>query len=91
MAEYGFGEYVVYKPNNQVGRIGRVTECRESDAFVCYTSGCTAACTPLDMLRKATEDEIAHADKTIGFHRFDRYCPERIDWCCSMCGAEKEE
>ena len=85
---YEFGDWVVYDPG-YTKQVGRVTECREDSAFVCYSSGCTAACTPLDYLRPAMAEEIARADKTIGFHRFDLYCPERIEECCFMCRAQK--
>lgn len=81
-----FGDYVVYLPNNKVGR---VTEVRGDKAFVCYTDGCTAAGTPLELIREATESEIRGADPLIGFHRFDKYCPNRVDEACYMCKAER--
>lgn len=86
---YKFGDWVVYDPGYKQ-EIGRVTECGESSAFVCYTSGCTAASTPLEYLRPATEQEIDCADKGIGFHRFDASCPVRNDEYCFMCKAAGE-
>lgn len=84
---YGFGEWVMYDPGYKQ-EIGRVTECCESSAFVCYTQGCTAASTPLGYLRKATDVEIAKAPAGIGYHRFDATCPVRDEECCYMCKAK---
>ena len=86
---YGFGDWIVYDPGYKQ-EIGRVTECREHAAFVCYTQGCTAALTPFEHLRPATDDEIAKAPSGIGFHRFDATCSSRIDECCYMCNAKFE-
>lgn len=85
---FEFGEWVVYDPGYKQ-EIGRVTECRENSAFVCYHQGCTAASTPLEHLRPATDDEVARADKKIGFHRFDEYCPSRVEEACYACKAVK--
>jgi len=84
--KYEFGDWVVYDPGYQQV-IGRVTECHETNAFVCYTQGCTAALTPLEYLRSATEAEIEKASAGIGFHRFDATCPSRIEECCWNCKA----
>lgn len=83
---YGFGDWVIYDPGYKC-EIGRVTECGETSAFVCYTQGCTAASTPLELLRPATDEEIAAASPGIGFHRFDATCPNRDDRCCQGCRA----
>ena len=88
MTEYGFGDWVVYDPGYK-REIGRVTECGGSSAFVCYTQGCTAASTPLEHLRPATDAEVRSASTGIGFHRFDATCPSRDDECCYMCRAAK--
>ena len=85
---YGFGEWVVYVPG-YTKQIGRVTECRGKSAFVCYSTGCTAASTPLEYLRKATDDEIAAADKRIGYNRFNTFCPSWDEWACVGCRARK--
>ena len=85
---YGFGDWVVYDPGYKQ-EIGRVTECGDANAWVCYSTGCTAASTPLDCLRPATDKEIAQAPNGIGFHRFDRFCPSRDEECCFMCRAER--
>ena len=87
---YEFGEWVVYDPGYK-REIGRVTECRENSAFVCYHQGCTAASTPLEHLRPATETEIAAAPAGIGYHRFDETCPSRDEEACSVCRARKGE
>ena len=86
---FGFGDWVVYDPGYK-REIGRVTECRENSAFVCYSQGCTAASTSLEYLRPATDTEIASAIAGIGFHRFDETCPSRDDEACFMCRARKE-
>ena len=85
---YGFGDWVVFDPG-YAKQVGRVTECRETSAFVCYTAGCTAASTPLGYLRPATADEIAEAMDGIGFHRFDEFCPSRHEECCFGCKAKR--
>ena len=87
---YTFGEWVVYEPG-YMQQIGRVTECREGSAFVCYSTGCTAASTPLRYLRKATDAEIAEADKSIGYNRFHEYCPSWDELACVGCRARKCE
>ena len=83
---YNFGDWVVYDPGYKQ-EIGRVTECGERSAFVCYHQGCTAASTPLEYLRPATDAEIAKAPAGIGFHRFDATCPIMDEWLCAHCGA----
>ena len=87
---FEFGDWVVYDTGYKM-EIGRVTECRDDYAFVCYHQGCTAAATPLEHLRPAKRGEIENADKSIGFHRFDESCPEREESACFMCGAKKVE
>lgn len=84
---YMFGDWVIYDPGYKQ-EIGRVTECGEHGAFVCYTQGCTAALTLLEHLRPATDAEIAGASAGIGFHRFDETCPSRVEECCYMCKAK---
>jgi len=84
---YLFGEWVVYDPGYK-HEIGRVTECSENSAFVCYHQGCTAASTPLEHLRPATDAEIASAPAGIGFHRFDEFCQKRDEECCYRCMAK---
>lgn len=84
---YRFGDWVVYDPG-YTQEVGRVTECREDVAFVCYSLGCTAAASPLEFLRPAKPAEIAVANPTIGFHRFDEFCPSRDDKCCHGCRAK---
>lgn len=84
---YGFGDWVIYDPGYKQ-EIGRVTKCGKASAFVCYSCGCTAAATPLEYLRPATDAEIADAPTGIGFHRFDETCPSRNDECCYMCKAK---
>lgn len=87
--EYGWGDYVVYKCSYRPPEIGRVVrEQPDTNAvFVCYHSGCTAALTPKDMLRPATDDEIASAPSDLGYHRFDDDCPQyREDVCYGYCG-----
>ena len=87
---YNFGDWVVYDPGYK-REIGRVTECGERSAFVCYHQGCTAASTPLEHLRPATDAEIAQAPAGIGFHRFDTTCPKRDEECCYMCKAVRAD
>ena len=87
--KFKFGDWVIYNPGYK-SEIGRVTECHGDRAHVCYHEGCTAACTPIEFLRLASEDEMASASSMIGYHRFDKTCPDRNDDYCSMCKAKKE-
>lgn len=87
---FEFGDYVVYD-NGYKTEIGRVASCNDEKAFVCYHAGCTAASTSKSMLRKATEDEIKSVDVSIGHHRFDEFCPDRVDEACYMCRARVVE
>ena len=82
---FGYGDWVVYD-KGYAKEVGRVTEVLADSAFVCYTSGCTAASTPLRYLRLATEREVADmATPGIGHHRFDDACPDYDPECCSVC------
>ncbi len=85
---YKFGDWVVYAPG-YTQQIGRVTECGEHRAFVCYSLGCTAAPTPLEYLRPATEAEIDEADTRIGYNRFHAYCPSWNELACVGCKAKR--
>lgn len=87
--KFRFGDYVVYQPGFKPAEIGRVTECGDTSAFVCFSHGCTAASTPLKFLRPATGLEIMNADGKIGYHRFDELCPDRDEDACFMCRARK--
>lgn len=91
MEGLSFGDWVVYDPGYGESRIGRVTEVRGDNAFVCYSSGCAAASTPLIYLRAASAEEVDGADASIGFHRFDATCPERDEACCYGCRAKAVE
>ena len=86
MMTYNAGDWVVYDPGYKQ-EIGRVTECYEDKAYVCYHQGCTSASTPLKYLRLATDDEIAQAPEGIGYHRFDATCQIRDEWLCQHCMA----
>lgn len=87
---YEFGDWVVYDPG-YTRQIGRVTEVRGNSAFVCYSHGCTAASTPLEYLRKATDAEIAIADSDIGYNRFGDSCPSWDEDACVGCRAGKRD
>lgn len=80
------GDYVVYDPGYKDPEIGRVTEDRGGTVFVCYTSGCTAAGTPKEKLRMATNTEVGRAPKDLGYNRFAAFCPIwDEDVCAGMC------
>lgn len=83
MATYRFGDWVIYDPGYKK-EIGRVVEDKGSHAYVCYHEGCTAANTPKQYLRYATNQEIKTAPTDIGFHRFDAWCPTAED--CPLIG-----
>ena len=85
-----FGDWVVYDPG-YTQDIGRAVEFSDDGeiTWVCFSTGCTAASCASRYLRLATEDEIAKADKGIGFHRFDEFCPEYDDACCAHCRAKR--
>lgn len=79
METFNFGDWVIYDSGYKQN-IGRVTLDLYKRAYVCYDMGCTAASTPKQYLRHATEEEIKTAPDGIGFHRFDSCCP--IAECC---------
>lgn len=85
MGEYAYGDYVVYYPGYREPETGRVTGKTTSGWRVCYHDGCTAASTPAEMLRPATDDEIADASPRLGHHRFDAECPDFDPDCCFGC------
>lgn len=86
MGEYKYGDYVTYSPVHRTSKTGRVTKQSKSGWYVCYSGGCTAANTPDDLLRPATESEIERAAKShIGFHRFDAECKSYDEDCCFGC------
>ena len=85
MIKYRYGDYVAYDPGWREPEIGRVTRARGDVVFVCYSDGCTAACTEASMLRPATDEEIAGVSPHIGYHRFDQECPDYDGSCCSYC------
>lgn len=83
------GDWVAYQagPDGPV-EIGRVTEdCGES-AFVCYSSGCTAASTPKELLSPIRNFRFID-QSAIGHHRFDDSCPEYTEEACDGICPEK--
>lgn len=92
MTEYGYGDYVAYDPGYKEPEIGRVTRQGANGGwYVCYHDGCTAACTPEEMLRPATEEEIAKAMPDLGHHRFDESCPEYDPDACVGCRHDRSD
>lgn len=83
------GDWVVCEAGSR-REIGRVWRVGEKTAFVCYRFGCTAAATPLDMLRPydGEADSDLVPDKRIGFHRFDDECPDYDPMFCGDCDRE---
>lgn len=53
------GDYVVYKPKNEIGRVAGI---KHNGCYVCYSVGCTSAFTSWEFLRCATDNEIKKAD-----------------------------
>ena len=82
---YNFGDYVLYNNGykQEVGRVTKVCEARQV-AWVCYHEGCTAACTPIDML---TPYDGPVLNGRLGYHRFDDHCPDYDPNCCFDCRA----
>lgn len=85
------GDWVVYECGSK-REIGRVWKVYEDRCSVCYHQGCTAAMTPISMLRPydRDKDEDIVPDARIGYHRFDRYCPEYDRTVCGDCGGRDE-
>lgn len=86
---FNFGDWVLYRKGDceQIGRVASVSE--RGNAFVCFHAGCTAACTPVDMLEPYT-GPLDDTSITIGYHRFDEFCPDYDEECCYMCKARKQ-
>lgn len=49
------------------------------------------ACTPEEMLRPSTEEEIAKAMPDLGHHRFDESCPEYGPDACVGCRHDRSD
>lgn len=86
-SELRFGEWVTL---SSTGETGRVASWNGPRIFVCYSSGCTASCTDISMLRPATSSEI-RSSGPVGFNRFNRYCDKYDPDCCYMCKARKND
>ena len=71
------GDWVVYE-NDGKREIGRIMEDCGDRAFVCYSHGCTAACTPVAFLRPydRERDSDLVPDMRIGYYRFWGTCPD---------------
>lgn len=83
---FAFGEYVVYEPGENRKEIGRVVRDDGQDfVFACFCAGCSDAAVPRNMLRAATETEIAEAETHIGGYRFDEHCPSYDKDACFLC------
>lgn len=80
------GDWVVYEAPGK-REIGRVWVVGQESAAVCYSLGCTAARTPLGLLRPYDRDRDGDLvpDSRIGHHRFDDDCPDYDDACCHGC------
>lgn len=80
------GDWVVYESGGK-REIGRVWRVYEDGASVCYSLGCTAARTPLRLLRPYDRDRDSDLvpDARIGHYRFDPSCPDYDDEACAGC------
>lgn len=92
---FEFGDYVLYSNGGKqdVGRVLRMSKDGLS-AYVCYHEGCTAARTPVNMLKlldlKQLKDmnfRIPYAVTKLGYHRFNKHCPDYDPECCYGCPA----
>ena len=87
------GDYVMYEPGYK-SELGRVTSTniQTGNAFVCFTEGCTAACTSMVDLRLAAPEEVEANTVRFGYHRFDGSCPDYSDVICyADCHPDYEE
>lgn len=73
------GDYVIYKPKKEIGRVAKV--CKDG-CFICYSTGCTSAFTSWEYLRRANDLEISKADPDIGFNRFKDKCDKYVESIC---------
>lgn len=91
MQKFNKGDFVMYDDRE----LGRVATVRDDGAiFVCYSTGCTAANTPKEKLRLATEKEMKKAGamvKLIGFNRFNPTCPDYDSYTCKSLCPDKTE
>lgn len=82
-----YRDWVVYEDGGK-REIGRVVSVRGDRAFVCYSHGCTAACTPMSLLRPydREKDEDLVPDARIGYYRFWASCPDYAEcYMADMC------
>lgn len=98
MAELKRGDWVVFAPGYKSPEIGRVANVNvETNAcFVCYTHGCTAALTAVEMLEPYDPERFPDLvpDERIGYHRFDEGgCPDYDPGACfaSCRGREADD
>lgn len=89
---YERGDWVVFDDGFR-RKAGRVWRMGEGVAFVCFHRGCTAAATPLSMLRPYDREADAGipADAMVGFHRFDGSCPDYEPMFCGDCDKGGDE
>lgn len=88
MADFKFGDYVVYDPGYTV-EVGRfVSYGKDStSSFVCFSEGCTASSTPSKFLKPLDRSEYLDLKVSpyLGYHRFDSSCPDYDESCCFAC------
>lgn len=87
--EFKPGDYVIYKgPQGfELGRIVREGS-NPKTYHVCYSGGCTSACTPEHLLEPIINSYLIQ-ETSIGFNRFKDTCESYNPECCDIYCKEK--
>ncbi|KAB1647980.1 hypothetical protein [Adlercreutzia muris] len=89
MSELKRGDYVEFVGPFGDAEFGRVASVADNGrAFVCFSTGCTAAACDPAHLRKV-EPRAWMEQLGFGYHRFDDECPDYYPGCCAAYCPEK--
>ena len=85
MNDFYVGEYVIYKNGKKI-ELGRVVKVAPQNCYVCYSTGCTAACTPKEKLHHLL-NKYTIVQTTLGYNRFNGTCDDYDPDVCINCEA----
>lgn len=85
------GDYVLFNTGHYGPEYGRIASFNDdcSVAFVCFTSGCTAAACDVKFLNVISDPSDDIISRGFGFHRFDETCPKYTPEACSYYCPDK--
>lgn len=83
MEDFKVGQYVAYIKGERA-EIGRISKVTPHNCFVCYSLGCTDACTPKEFLKPISNDYVIYSSG-LGFNRFNESCECYDSYACIGC------